>query len=70
MAESRTESGKYITATTLTVPGYALKLGTNYKEIALATAATDVPIGVTSEPADNSGTQNISYLTPGQTVNC
>lgn len=66
MAEYRTESGKYITATTLAVSGYGLKEGTNYKEVALATAATEVPVGVTVQSCIQN--DNIGYAKGGQTV--
>lgn len=66
MAEYRTESGKYITATTLAVSGYGLKEGTNYKEVALATAVSDIPVGVTLQSCVQN--DNIGYAKPGQTV--
>lgn len=61
-------SGKYTTTTALAVSGYGLTLGTNYGEVILATTNAVKPIGVSVGTADNSGTGNVAYALPSQTV--
>lgn len=66
MAQYATESGKYIGSAALYI-GCALKhQGTNYKELDVATAATDKPAGI----AVQTGVQNdnVGYALPGSTV--
>lgn len=63
MAQYATESGKYVGSADLFV-GCAVKLqGTNYKEIDVATAATDKPIGIAAQTGKQN--DNVGYYVPG-----
>lgn len=64
MAVYRSESGKMTGSAAL--KGNALKAGTNYKEVAQATATTDIPFGVASQAAAQNA--NVGFYLPGQNV--
>jgi hypothetical protein len=64
MALYRSESGKMTGAACLL--GQPLKMGTNYKEVALAAASTDIPVGVATQAAAQNS--NVGFATGGGTV--
>lgn len=66
MAESRTESAKYVSAAALYVGCALTAQGTNYKEAIVATTTSVVPLGFAAQTGVQN--DNIGYLTPGQTV--